>query len=145
MIHAYGLGSFGLPGIDGKYATSYGLGHICSRIDRNHYEADRPYALEHVTEKVRYSVINEYSLEYHGRTPEDLYIDAYDDAYKAKKDPLQYIVCFADGNGLKYAAYKTYETSYGRGRYGQDQGVLGTVEIDLTVSSPKTHYVSYEL
>ena len=141
VVHAYGFRPFKLTLVDADDPAANRFCHICSGIDRYDNNADCPYIPEGYSEKVRHTVIDKHSLEYHRRTAENFHINPYDDPYHPKNNPFNRIFRGAAWNCLQNTAEKAYHASDKCRCNRQDQRIEHTGQVHRAVFSPQASYI----
>ena len=147
MRHADGLCALGLAGVDGDNAAADGLGHVRAGVDRDNQDGRGPNVVkpQGVVGEIRQGVENEHGLQHHGRTAEDLDVDADDDAEDLQKNPLGQRVVFGARNGIENAAKQADDTAdRGRGQRKAER-VEHAVQVHHAVLFPQNTDILHEL
>ena len=102
MVHANGLGSLRLAGVNGQNSASDRLRHIGAGVDGNHQTGRRPDIgeLHGVVGEVRKAIVDKHRLQHHGRSPEHLHIDPHNHPDQRKEKPLDGMIRLPVGNRL---------------------------------------------
>ena len=122
VVHADGLRTLGLAGVDGHDAAAHGLGHIRAGVDRHDEKACLPHA--HLdAEHLQKAVVDEHGLHDHGCAAEQLHIAAQEDVQDLQQHALPHgVTLLVNGDGLQSAHRKADQAAEKRADQRQQQG-----------------------
>ena len=88
-------------------------------------------------DEVGQAVVDEHSLEDHGRTPEDLHIDPHNDPDELQHKPLAQGILLGVGDGVEDAADQADDAANEGGHHRHNDGVPDTGEVGEPVVLPQ--------
>ena len=138
MGHADCLCTFGLAGVNGDDAATYGFCHVSTGVNGYNHESCNPNAgeLHCIVGEVGQTVVHENCLQDHGSTTENFYVKTHNESNELQYKALGQGIVFGVGNGIQYTANETDDAADSGCCQRQNQSIAHTYNVRAAVFRP---------